>query len=72
MTRSVFGRCKRYENPWGVLVHKEGDGPGGVNTLVAYCPATDEVFLGFTKTFGHFDEVDFMIDDVIGKMNVGK
>jgi hypothetical protein len=58
--------------PFGVLVYKEGDGPGGVNTLMAYCPATDEVFLGFTNTFGYFNEVDFMIDDVIGKFNAGK
>jgi D-alanyl-D-alanine carboxypeptidase len=57
---------------FGVLVYKEGDGPGGVNTLMAYCPTTDEVFLGFTNTFGYFDEVDFMIDDVIGKFNAGK
>ena len=53
--------------PYGVLVYKEGDGPGGVNTLMAYRPATDEIFLGFTNSFGHFNEVDFMMDDVIGK-----
>jgi D-alanyl-D-alanine carboxypeptidase len=53
--------------PYGVLVYKEGDGPGGVNTLMAYRPATDEIFLGFTNSFGYFDEVDFMMDDVIGK-----
>jgi D-alanyl-D-alanine carboxypeptidase len=35
--------------PYGVLVYKEGDGPGGVNTLMAYRPATDEIFLGFTN-----------------------
>jgi D-alanyl-D-alanine carboxypeptidase len=53
--------------PYGVLVYKEGDGPGGVNTLMAYRPATDEIFLGFTNSFGYFDEVDFMMDEVIGK-----
>jgi len=52
---------------YGVLVYKEGDGPGGVNTLMAYHPATDEIFLGFTNSFGYFNEVDFMMDDVIGK-----
>jgi len=34
---------------------------------MAYRPATDEIFLGFTNSFGHFNEVDFMMDDVIGK-----
>jgi D-alanyl-D-alanine carboxypeptidase len=53
--------------PYGVLVYKEGDGPGGVNTLMAYHPATDEIFLGFTNSFGYFNEVDFLMDDVIGK-----
>jgi D-alanyl-D-alanine carboxypeptidase len=52
--------------PYGVLVYKEGDGPGGVNTLMAYNPATDEIFLGFTNIFGYFNEVDFLIDEVIG------
>jgi D-alanyl-D-alanine carboxypeptidase len=52
---------------YGVLVYKEGDGPGGVNTLMAYRPASDEIFLGFTNSFGYFNEVDFMMDDVIGK-----
>jgi D-alanyl-D-alanine carboxypeptidase len=51
--------------PYGVLVYKEGDGPGGVNTLMAYNPSTDEIFLGFTNIFGYFNEVDFLMDDVI-------
>jgi hypothetical protein len=38
-----------------------------VNTLMAYHPATDELFLGFTNSFGYFNEVDFLMDDVIGK-----
>lgn len=58
--------------PFGVLVYKEGDGPGGVNTLMAYRPATDEIYAGFTNIFGYFDEVDFLIDDVIGKFVLNK
>jgi len=52
--------------PYGVLIYKEGDGAGGVNTLMAYLPAKDEIFIGFTNSFGFFNEVDFMMDDVIG------
>ena len=57
---------------YGVLVYKEGDGPGGVNTLMAYNPATDEIFLGFTNIFGYFNEVDFLMDEVIGKLEATK
>jgi CubicO group peptidase (beta-lactamase class C family) len=52
--------------PYGILVYKEGDGPGGVNTLMAYNSATGEIFLGFTNIFGYFNEVDFLMDEVIG------
>lgn len=51
---------------WGVLLYKEGDGPGGVTALMAYFPAKDQIFIGFSNSFGFFDEVDFMMDDVIG------
>jgi D-alanyl-D-alanine carboxypeptidase len=55
--------------PYGVLVYKEGDGPGGVNTLMAYRPATHQIFVGFANSFGYFDEIDFMMDNVIGKLD---
>lgn len=58
--------------PYGVLVYKEGDGPGGVNTLMAYRPATGGIYLGFTNSFGYFNEVDFMMDDVIGELASGR
>jgi D-alanyl-D-alanine carboxypeptidase len=54
--------------PFGVLVYKEGDGPGGVNTLMAYNPAADDIFLGFTNIFGYFNEVDFLMNEVIAKL----
>jgi D-alanyl-D-alanine carboxypeptidase len=55
--------------PYGVLVYKEGDGPGGVNTLMAYNPSTGEIFLGFVNVFGYFDEVHFLMDEVIGGLS---
>lgn len=54
--------------PYGVLIYKEGDGPGGVNTLMAYRPETGDIYLGFVNSFGYFNEVDFMMDDVIGEL----
>ncbi len=51
--------------PFGLLIYKQGDGPGGVNTLMAYSREKDLIFVGFTNTFGFFDEVDFMIDSVL-------
>ena len=58
--------------PYGVLIYKEGDGPGGVNTLMAYRAETDEIYVGFTNIFGYFDEVDFLMDGVIGKFATSK
>jgi len=52
--------------PYGVLVYKDGDGPGGVNTLMAYNPETHDIFVGFINVFGYFNEVDFLMDDVFG------
>lgn len=55
---------------YGVLAYKEGDGPGGVNTLMAYNPVTGEIFVGFTNVFGYFNEVDFLMDEVIGGLTI--
>jgi D-alanyl-D-alanine carboxypeptidase len=54
--------------PFGVLIYKEGDGPGGINTLMAFLPATNQIFIGFTNIFGNFNEVDFMMDEVIASL----
>lgn len=54
--------------PYGVLLYKEGDGPGGVNTLMAYSPQSKQIFLGFGNIFGYFNEIDFMMDEVISKL----
>ena len=55
--------------PHDVLLYKEGNGPGGVNTLMAYLPEKKELYIGFTNIFGNFNEVDFMMDELIGRLN---
>jgi hypothetical protein len=35
---------------------------------MAYNPATDDIFLGFTNIFGYFNEVDFLMNEVIAKL----
>lgn len=62
------GTLQSVRKPWGIALYKEGDGPGGVNTLMAYEPVSDTVFLGFTNVFGHFDEIDYLFDEVLGKV----
>ena len=57
---------------YGVVLYKEGDGPGGVNTLMAHVPAKDQIYVGFTNIFGNFNEVAFMLDEVIGPLVLGK
>jgi CubicO group peptidase (beta-lactamase class C family) len=51
--------------PFGLVLFKAGDGPGGFNTLMAFHPRTGAIFLGFTNQFGDFDEVDVMMTDLM-------
>ena len=54
--------------PFGTLVFAEGDGPGGANTLMAFHPESGRIFLGFVNVFGFFDEVEWMMDSIIGQL----
>jgi D-alanyl-D-alanine carboxypeptidase len=54
---------------FGALIFAEGDSPGGVNTLLAYAPASQTIYAGVVNMFGSFDEVDWMTDDVIAKLD---
>jgi D-alanyl-D-alanine carboxypeptidase len=61
MTRALQGAMTRF----GFVLYKEGDGPGGFNTLMAYHPDTDTIFIGYTNQFGDFDEVDTLMTEVM-------
>ncbi|MBP6014742.1 MAG: beta-lactamase family protein [Alphaproteobacteria bacterium] len=61
-TRALQGAITTF----GLVIYKEGDGPGGFNTLMAVHPKSGTVFLGFTNQFGDFDEVDAMMTDIMG------
>jgi CubicO group peptidase (beta-lactamase class C family) len=60
-TRALQGAV----TPFGFVLFKEGDGPGGFNTLMAFHPKSDTIFIGFTNEFGNFDEVDTLMMDVM-------
>ena len=60
-TRALQGAL----TPFGLVLFKAGDGPGGFNTLMAYHPKSDTIFIGFTNEFGNFDEVDTLMMDVM-------
>lgn len=51
------------QTAFGPVVYKEGDGPGGFNTFMAFHPKTGTIFIGFTNQFGNFDEVEAMMND---------
>jgi len=57
--------------PFGLVLFKEGDGPGGFNTLMAFHPSSDTIFIGFTNEFGNFDEVDTLMMDVMSTVIPG-
>ena len=50
---------------YGVLFTSLGDGPGGMNTMLAYHHQSESIVLAFTNIFGNWDEHDFFIDDII-------
>ena len=52
---------KRY----GVVLYKEGDGPGGTTAVLIYLSSQDRIVAGFTNSFGYFNEVDFILDEVM-------
>jgi CubicO group peptidase (beta-lactamase class C family) len=53
---------------FGLVLYKEGDGPGGFNTLMAFHPKTGTIFIAFTNQFGNFDEVEMMITEIMSAM----
>ncbi len=60
-TRTLQGAVTSF----GFVLYKEGDGPSGFNTLMAYHPSSGTVFVGFTNEFGSFDEVETLMSDVM-------
>lgn len=50
---------------YGVLYTSLGDGPGGINTVLAYHPKTNVIVVAFANIFGGFDEHDFFMDEII-------
>lgn len=56
--------------PFGVVIDKQGDGPGGATAIMGYVPARDQIFIGFVNRFGgDFDHIDFLLDEVVGRLN---
>jgi CubicO group peptidase (beta-lactamase class C family) len=60
-TRALQGAMTSF----GLVIFKEGDGPGGFNTLMAYHPESGTIFIGFTNEFGDFVEVDVMMNTLM-------
>ncbi len=50
---------------YGVLFTSLGDGPGGMNTMLAYHPKSESIVIAFTNIFGNWDEHDFFMDDIL-------
>lgn len=59
-TRAMQAARKRF----GEVLYKEGDGPGGTTAVLAFHPRSSAVFAAFTNSFGHFDEADFLLDEL--------
>jgi D-alanyl-D-alanine carboxypeptidase len=60
-TRALRAVRKSY----GGVIYAAGDSPGGFNTVLAFHPESGTVIACVINTFGHFDELDWMIDTII-------
>ena len=54
-----------HHKSYGVLYTSLGDGPGGINSMLAFHPESNTVVAAFTNVFGNFNEHDFFIDELI-------
>lgn len=50
---------------YGVLYSSLGDGPGGMNVMLNYHPQSESIIIAFTNVFGNWDELDFMMDEIV-------
>jgi CubicO group peptidase (beta-lactamase class C family) len=50
---------------FGPFITSEGDGPGGINLMLAYNPDQKTVVVAFTNIFGNFDELDKMREQIL-------
>ena len=60
----VTARNKSY----GILYTSLGDGPAGINTMLAYHPESETIIVSYTNVFGYFYEHDFFIDEIVPKI----
>ncbi|MEX1261899.1 MAG: serine hydrolase domain-containing protein [Balneolaceae bacterium] len=54
-----------HNKPYGVLYTSLGDGPGGINSMLAFHPKSDIIVFAFTNVFGNFNEHDFFLDELM-------
>lgn len=50
---------------YGILYLSLGDGPGGVNTMLAYHQERKSIVVAFVNVFGQFDEHDYFINELL-------
>jgi CubicO group peptidase (beta-lactamase class C family) len=54
------------------LLTSEGDGPGGVNTVMAWHPASGTIVVGFTNIFGLWGETEFILDEIFSQVVIAE
>ncbi|MCB0466263.1 MAG: beta-lactamase family protein [Aequorivita sp.] len=56
---------KKCNSKFGSFIASEGDGPGGINLLLAFNPEQKEAVIAFTNIFGNFNELDRMREEIL-------
>jgi D-alanyl-D-alanine carboxypeptidase len=63
--KSRTGTLQSVNTSAGLVIFKEGDGPGGYNTVMAFHPQSGAIFLGYTNQFGDFNEVEALLNEAL-------
>ena len=62
------GVIKTDRSEHGLFYVSSGDGPAGINAILAYHPESDTVVATFANIFGLFDEEEFVIKEVLPRL----
>lgn len=54
-----------WNKPYGIIFTSLGDGGAGINSILAFHPQSKSIIVGFINVFGHFNEHDFFMDQII-------
>ncbi len=59
------GPIRAFKKSYGIVFAAEGDSTGGINTIMAYHPASNTIVVGFINIFGLWKEKETVLDQIL-------